>query len=291
MMEDKKAFQAEHAESISDEKRPKQSVSVLAHLTESQVFADVERFCLDHGFENDIPLFKRAARVAHNPHEIATLPDLSDEERRICIEETTHKWRHPIMMYLTIFICSIGAATQGWDQTGVSLHFSLSLCIPISSRFIADTNQTELYLRHIVEQRCQPLLSRSVRDRGQHLAHRTHQRSSLPSQCRPVSPERSYPSLHRTIPQRLTYPPPYCIFFDLFPTFTTTRSGCWISDPLNWYLGRRMVIFLTALCLIATPISSGFAKSWGCKSISAAPSVHKQVKREDASLIFTARVL
>ena len=28
-----------------------------------------------------------------------------------------------------------------------------------------------------------------------------------------------------------------------------------------------MVIFITALCLIATPISSGFAKSWGCESM------------------------
>ena len=113
--------QAEHAESIIDEKRPKQSISVLAHLTESQVFADVEQFCLDHGFEDKIDLFKRAARVAHNPHEVATLPDLTDEERKVCVEETTHKWRHPIMMYLTIIICSIGAATQGWDQTGVSV--------------------------------------------------------------------------------------------------------------------------------------------------------------------------
>lgn len=30
----------------------------------------------------------------------------------------------------------------------------------------------------------------------------------------------------------------------------------------NNYLGRRGVIFLTALCLIATPIGSGFTKSW-----------------------------
>lgn len=127
MQEDKlfqksQAEHAEHAESFTDEKgRPQQqSLSVLAHLTEAQVFADVEQFCHDHGFVDQIDLFKRAARVAHNPHEIATLPDLTDDERRICIEEHTHKWRHPIMMYLTIFICSIGAATQGWDQTGVS---------------------------------------------------------------------------------------------------------------------------------------------------------------------------
>jgi MFS family permease len=33
-------------------------------------------------------------------------------------------------------------------------------------------------------------------------------------------------------------------------------------DPLNKYLGRRGEIFLTALCLTATPIGSGFARSW-----------------------------
>lgn len=38
--------------------------------------------------------------------------------------------------------------------------------------------------------------------------------------------------------------------------------GCWISDPLNNYLGRRGTIFVTALILIATPIASGFTHSW-----------------------------
>jgi sugar porter (SP) family MFS transporter len=34
------------------------------------------------------------------------------------------------------------------------------------------------------------------------------------------------------------------------------------ADPLNKYLGRRGEIFLTALCLTATPIGSGFARTW-----------------------------
>lgn len=42
----------------------------------------------------------------------------------------------------------------------------------------------------------------------------------------------------------------------------TQRSGAFIVDPLNHYLGRRGEIFLTALCLIATPIGSAFAQSW-----------------------------
>jgi MFS family permease len=39
-------------------------------------------------------------------------------------------------------------------------------------------------------------------------------------------------------------------------------SGAFIVDPLNKYLGRRGEIFLTAACLTATPIGSGFAQSW-----------------------------
>lgn len=39
-------------------------------------------------------------------------------------------------------------------------------------------------------------------------------------------------------------------------------SGCWISDPLNYYLGRRGTIFVAALILIATPIASGFTHTW-----------------------------
>jgi MFS family permease len=46
------------------------------------------------------------------------------------------------------------------------------------------------------------------------------------------------------------------------PYIAASLVGCWMSDPLNNWLGRRGTIFLTALCLVATPIASGFAKSW-----------------------------
>lgn len=35
-----------------------------------------------------------------------------------------------------------------------------------------------------------------------------------------------------------------------------------VSDPLNNLFGRRGEIFITALCLIATPIASAFTHSW-----------------------------
>ncbi|KAJ9116455.1 hypothetical protein QFC22_004897 [Naganishia vaughanmartiniae] len=46
------------------------------------------------------------------------------------------------------------------------------------------------------------------------------------------------------------------------PYLGSALLGCWLSDPLNNYFGRRGTIFITALCLIATPIASGFTKSW-----------------------------
>lgn len=46
------------------------------------------------------------------------------------------------------------------------------------------------------------------------------------------------------------------------PRYSLSLSGAWIVDPLNHYFGRRGEIFITACCLTATPIGSGFAKSW-----------------------------
>lgn len=46
------------------------------------------------------------------------------------------------------------------------------------------------------------------------------------------------------------------------PYISSALLGCWLSDPLNNRVGRRGVIFFTAIILIATPIASGFARSW-----------------------------
>lgn len=43
---------------------------------------------------------------------------------------------------------------------------------------------------------------------------------------------------------------------------TAGLIGAFIVDPLNHYFARRGEIFITALCLTATPIASGFTQSW-----------------------------
>lgn len=40
------------------------------------------------------------------------------------------------------------------------------------------------------------------------------------------------------------------------------NSGCWLSDPINYYFGRRGTIFISAIFCLLTPIASGLAQTW-----------------------------
>lgn len=63
-------------------------------------------------------LFGRAALVAREPDRFEATAGISDEERTALAYERDHKWHGPAMLWYSISLCAIGAATQGWDQTG-----------------------------------------------------------------------------------------------------------------------------------------------------------------------------
>jgi len=63
-------------------------------------------------------LLQKGALVAQNPRNYQSVPGITDYECEQLERETTHRWSHPRTMYLTIVLCSIGAAVQGWDQEG-----------------------------------------------------------------------------------------------------------------------------------------------------------------------------
>lgn len=44
--------------------------------------------------------------------------------------------------------------------------------------------------------------------------------------------------------------------------FLTITSGCWLSDPFNYYLGRRGTIFVSAVFCVLTPIGGAVAQTW-----------------------------
>lgn len=64
-------------------------------------------------------LFARAAQVAREPKEFEAL-ELHDDERNALVYERDHKWHGPKMLWYAIGLCAVGAATQGWDQTGAN---------------------------------------------------------------------------------------------------------------------------------------------------------------------------
>ncbi len=46
------------------------------------------------------------------------------------------------------------------------------------------------------------------------------------------------------------------------PYIAAALLGCWLSDPLNHYFGRRGTIFFSAVFCCFSVIGSGFARNW-----------------------------
>jgi len=166
----------------------------LAKLSKEAVIADATAFAEGNGMSDKVGLFGRAALVARDPQRFEMLTELEEDERAALIYERDHKWHGSKMLWYSIGLCAVGAATQGWDQTGSN---GANLSFP--EEFGINGTGTDEWIVGIVNS----------------------------------------------------------IIF-----LTAGLIGAFITDPLNHYLGRRGEIFLTAACLTATPIGSGFAKSW-----------------------------
>jgi len=77
----------------------------------------------------------KGALVAKDPPAFESVPGLTDAEQEAIRNEVLHKWKQPTKLYFTIILCSIGAAVQGWDQTGsngANLSFPDALGIPVA---------------------------------------------------------------------------------------------------------------------------------------------------------------
>lgn len=103
---------------------------------------------------NDInDLLRKGALVAQNPAEFEQVEGLSEPETEALRNEVLHKWRQPKAMFFTVILCSIGAAVQGWDQTGsngANLTFSQALGISDAEYLdAAETIPNPDYLSHL----------------------------------------------------------------------------------------------------------------------------------------------
>jgi sugar porter (SP) family MFS transporter len=185
---------AEHAEG----RRKSAAVNVIKNPLKTKstdvVSADAIAYANANGLGEHAELFGRAALVARDQDAFDTIPGLSDDERHALAYEKAHKWHGPKMLWYSIGLCAVGAATQGWDQTGAN---GANLSFP--EEFGINKTGRDEWIVGIINS----------------------------------------------------------IIF-----LTAGLIGAFIVDPLNHYFGRRGEIFITACCLIATPIGSGFAQSW-----------------------------
>lgn len=78
----------------------------------------MDEFARIAGMTDLVPLLQKGALVAQNPPAFEQVTALDETEKDALRNEVLHKWRQPRSLYLTVILCSIGAAVQGWDQTG-----------------------------------------------------------------------------------------------------------------------------------------------------------------------------
>lgn len=90
----------------------------LGHLTPEQLLRDVREFARSKGLDEYLSLLKKGAQIAKDPRCYEVVRGITDSEKEALYNEENHRFRQPFALYATIAVCSVGAAVQGWDQTG-----------------------------------------------------------------------------------------------------------------------------------------------------------------------------
>jgi hypothetical protein len=126
--EDKRDYKQAEVEHTDHARRPSLGVSAGAEASgtinplhgvpKATLLADVENFCSEYNLSEHTDTFKAGALVAQNPAAFEDIPEVSEEDKVWLRTSAANKWSHPKLLFFTVMACAIGAATQGWDQTG-----------------------------------------------------------------------------------------------------------------------------------------------------------------------------
>ncbi|CAN9151450.1 unnamed protein product [Alternaria alternata] len=95
----------------------------LAGLSEEQVIADVDAWCVEKGLQADQDAFRKGAliaRVGQRDDGFEYVDQLSTEEKDLLRHEINHRWSQPKMLYFLVVLCAGSAIVQGMDQTAVN---------------------------------------------------------------------------------------------------------------------------------------------------------------------------
>ncbi|CUS11763.1 unnamed protein product [Tuber aestivum] len=195
--------------SISESILPDRLLSnPLAGLQRAELEELGRNFVVEKGLGAEYrELFQRAAVLAQNPlsfrdgdSEFQTNSKLI-AERNALARELTHKWDQPKGLYALVFMCSLGAAVQGWDE-----QVSPSLSAVFWPLLLANTFYQKAF--DIADNRWLYGLVNSA------------------------------------------------------PYLCCAVVGCWLTEPLNHYFGRRGTIFISCMISSVTSLGQGLTQTW-----------------------------
>ncbi|KAL5333809.1 hypothetical protein BJX70DRAFT_391924 [Aspergillus crustosus] len=123
----------------------------LEDIPRDKVIADARAFAEANGLSEHAELFGRGALVARDPKSFEAIAELTQEEHTALAYERDHKWHGSKMLWFSVGLCAIGAATQGWDQTGsnganLQFHEEFNIAGPGRDRWIVGLVNSIIFL-------------------------------------------------------------------------------------------------------------------------------------------------
>ncbi|OCF41126.1 hypothetical protein I317_05040 [Kwoniella heveanensis CBS 569] len=92
--------------------------NALHGVPKVQLLSEVDEFCTVHGLQDQQETFRKGALLAQRPGEWNDIEELTDSDKAAIEYEHKHKWSMSKDLLWVVAVCAIGAAVQGWDQTG-----------------------------------------------------------------------------------------------------------------------------------------------------------------------------
>ncbi|XWW95790.1 hypothetical protein V2A60_003757 [Cordyceps javanica] len=188
-----------HAEEVVVERNLEARIrNPLEGIPRDELMRNVEEFARARGLSEHISVLRKGALVAQDPTDLDRIDGaetLTAAERAVLERERSNRWAMPARLFWTIAMCSIGAAVQGWDQTGAN---GATIFFPSYYGIGGDSAREQILVGLI----------------------------------------------------------------NAAPYIGSAFIGCWLSDPLNNYFGRRGTIWFSAHFCIWPVIGSAFCHTW-----------------------------
>lgn len=201
----------------------------LAGIPHEKLMADAATFASEHGLGHLEREFQKGALVAQDPSAFEGLSILDDDDKAILRRELTHRWSQPWELYYLVILCSLAAAVQG-------------VCL-----FICSVTLGLTYVHRWTSQSSMALTYFSLL------------RLALTRVLAVIS---GYLVLSILLHTYVYLGSWYSCSLEPFQQLCCGVISCWLSAPLNSYLGRRGTIFLTAFISFAACIWQGVTNSW-----------------------------